>query len=226
MSDAKSHGGEEGGGGGNPFVDFIFWFLFVLVFITILKSGFEKVGFSFDWIPSLSQVFGSIFNTVQVFSIFLSLLFLLGIIYFNFRLGQLEHHGHGHVHDSHGHGDEHGHSGHSTHLDHQEMEKSDKWQVIQNHLNSHNPADWRLSIIESDILLFDMLKRMGYHGDSVGDILKQVERSDFKTLDEAWEAHKVRNRIAHDGSSFHFDHNEAKRVVGLYQKVFEEFYFI
>lgn len=101
-----------------------------------------------------------------------------------------------------------------------------KWQKVQAHINSTNPADWRLAILEADIMLDTILDKMGYQGDSIGDKLKGIEKSDFVSLDAAWEAHKVRNRIAHDGSDYPLNDREARRVIELYQKVFEEFYYI
>ncbi|HEY0907948.1 MAG TPA: hypothetical protein VGE35_01220 [Candidatus Paceibacterota bacterium] len=101
-----------------------------------------------------------------------------------------------------------------------------KWAKVQAHINSTNPGDWRLAILEADIMLDTILDKMGYQGDSIGDKLKGIEKSDFVTLDAAWEAHKVRNRIAHDGSDYPLNDREARRVIELYQKVFEEFYYI
>ncbi len=80
--------------------------------------------------------------------------------------------------------------------------------------------------MEADIILEDLLTKMGYGGDSIGEKLKKVAKGDMKTLDEAWEAHKVRNQIAHEGSNFTLNHHEAKNVIGMYRKVFEEFYYI
>jgi hypothetical protein len=60
-------------------------------------------------------------------------------------------------------------------------------------------------------------------GNTLGDKLKQATRGDFKTLDAAWEAHRVRNQIAHEGSDFILTKHEAKRVIALYETVFEEF---
>ncbi len=71
-----------------------------------------------------------------------------------------------------------------------------------------------------------MLTRMNYEGDSIGDKLKQIEESDFITLNKAWEAHKIRNHIAHRGGDFTFSKSEAERVINLYRQVFEEFYYI
>jgi hypothetical protein len=42
-------------------------------------------------------------------------------------------------------------------------------------------------------------------------------------LDEAWEAHRVRNQVAHEGSDFILSQREARRAVELYRKVFEAY---
>jgi hypothetical protein len=101
-----------------------------------------------------------------------------------------------------------------------------KWQRVVDHLESDNLSDWKLAIIEADIILNEMLDRMGYHGETVGEKLKQVEKSDFLTIEKAWEAHKIRNLIAHEGADFVLTKKEAVRVIELYKDVFEEFFFI
>jgi hypothetical protein len=88
-----------------------------------------------------------------------------------------------------------------------------RWENIQSLSNSYNSNDWKQAIIESDIILDEMLRKMGYSGESIGERLKQVEQSDFTTLNQAWEAHKIRNRVAHSGSNFVMSKDEAERVV-------------
>jgi len=95
-----------------------------------------------------------------------------------------------------------------------------------NNINSDNPNDWKQAIIEADIMLDDVLTKLGYRGDSIGDKLKRAEPADFSTLNEAWEAHKVRNQIAHSGSTYPLNQHEANRVIQMYRKVFEEFYYL
>lgn len=107
-----------------------------------------------------------------------------------------------------------------------ERESNTRWIHVLELLQSYSQSDWRQAIIEADIILEEMLDKMGYDGVSIGDKLKNVEPSDFLTLNQAWEAHKVRNKIAHLGSDFKITQDEARRVIGLYQEVFEEFYFI
>jgi hypothetical protein len=100
-----------------------------------------------------------------------------------------------------------------------------RWANIQGLIRSYNANDWKQAIMEADIMLDDMLKKMGYQGKSIGDRLKTVESADFMTLDEAWEAHKFRNRIAH-GSSYVLTKDEAERVIKMYEKVFSEFFYV
>ncbi len=101
-----------------------------------------------------------------------------------------------------------------------------KWEKILIHSESTNENDWRQAIIEADIMLEDLLVKLGYQGEGIGERLRRANKGDFKTLDEAGEAHGVRNRIAHDGSDYPLNQLEVRRVINLYRKVFEEFYHI
>ena len=101
-----------------------------------------------------------------------------------------------------------------------------EWQRIIDHITSDNPSDWRLAILEADIVLDEVLAGVGFVGDTLGDKLKQAEKGDFKTIENAWEAHKIRNAIAHEGADFTLTQREARRIIDLYQSVFEEFKYI
>lgn len=107
-----------------------------------------------------------------------------------------------------------------------DKETINKWKQVLEHVESHNPNDWRQSIIEADIMLEDLLTRLGYKGEGIGEKLKRVEKGDFMSIDDAWEAHKVRNRIAHDGSDYPLTQSDARKVINMYKRVFEEFYYI
>jgi hypothetical protein len=106
------------------------------------------------------------------------------------------------------------------------VKENEKWQKVLEHINSTNPSDWKLAILECDIMLCDILEKMGYMQESISEKLKSVEPSDFTNIEYAWEAHKIRNQIAHEGSDFLINEREAKRVIGLYEAVFREFEFI
>ena len=59
-----------------------------------------------------------------------------------------------------------------------------------------------------------------------GEKLRDANPLQFSTLDLAWQAHKVRNDIAHAGEGFHLSEREANATIDLYRRVFEEFDFI
>lgn len=115
------------------------------------------------------------------------------------------------------------HKYHMVHAEHAE-EKRDhsRWAHIMQLVESHNESDWRQAVIEADIMLFDLLAQLGYSGQTVGERLKAVDPSRFHTLNEAWEAHKVRNEIAHQGSQYRLDDNLAYRTIRKYEAVFRE----
>jgi Ca2+/Na+ antiporter len=103
------------------------------------------------------------------------------------------------------------------------LPKNERWEGVLAHLHSDNPSGWRLAIMEADIMLEETLRRNGFPGDTIGDMLKSAQPGDFRTLDAAWDAHKVRNRIAHSGSDFDLNEREAQRVIHEFEAVFQEF---
>jgi hypothetical protein len=194
--------------------------------------------FSDGSVPTKDAIINS-FSAFLIFikpiSLILSLFFLTGIIYCIIRIRIVLHEAEEKAHAKH-----HGASGGESpvhgkeHVSaYEDLDKqvvaltADKrWGKITEHLNSDNPSDWRLAILECDIILEEMLTKMSYRGETLSDKLKAVEKSDFLTIDKAWEAHRVRNAIAHEGSNFQLNDREAKRVVALYADVFKEFRYI
>ncbi|MFA6270596.1 MAG: hypothetical protein WC657_05330 [Candidatus Paceibacterota bacterium] len=103
---------------------------------------------------------------------------------------------------------------------------TEKWEKIIKLSESTNQSDWRLAVIESDIILDDLLGKLQLPGETMGEKLKAVEPSDFTTIESAWEAHKFRNMIAHEGSDFIINQREIRRIILLYESVFKEFQLI
>ncbi len=97
-----------------------------------------------------------------------------------------------------------------------------RWEHIQSLLEGASPSEWREAIIEADIMLDDVLAKEGYMGDGVGEKLKSADSAELKTLQNAWEAHKVRNQIAHQGSAFNLSDTLAQRTIAHYEAVFRE----
>lgn len=98
-----------------------------------------------------------------------------------------------------------------------------RWEHIRTLAESANPSEWRQAIIEADIMLDDVLIKRGYTGDSLGERLVNADQEGFATLQNAWEGHKVRNQIAHQGSAFDLSETLAQRTIAHYEAVFREF---
>ena len=106
------------------------------------------------------------------------------------------------------------------------INKNERWEKILNYINSDSPAEWKMAILDADVILEEIIIRIGYPGVSLGERLRQIERSDLLSLDSAWEAHKIRNQVAHEGSDIALSHRMAKKAINLYKQVFEELEFI
>ncbi len=101
--------------------------------------------------------------------------------------------------------------------------KNSRLQDMLAHTESENPNDWKLAIIEADIILDNLLKKHGYSGNSLGERLKNISPNQLETLNDAWEAHKIRNRIAHDGADFVLTQRLVQETITRYKRVFDEF---
>lgn len=97
-----------------------------------------------------------------------------------------------------------------------------KWQSITARIASDNPNDWRAAIIEADIMLDALLDSLGYAGATIADKLKTARPEAFRSIEDAWNAHKVRNAIAHQ-ADFVLTKRATQETIARYKHVFEEF---
>lgn len=104
--------------------------------------------------------------------------------------------------------------------------KNTRWEHIMDLVSSPNESDWRLAIIEADTVLEGLLEARGFAGDSIGEMLKNSAPGNFGSIQAAWEAHLVRNRIAHEGSEYDLSQRDARRTIQLYEVVFRELGFL
>lgn len=104
--------------------------------------------------------------------------------------------------------------------------RNERWEHIQDLINSDNPSDWRLAIIEADSVLEMLLDQRDLPGKGIGEKLKAISPGDLGGMQAAWDAHNVRNRIAHEGSEFEISQREAHRTIQLYETVFHELKFL
>lgn len=173
--------------------------------------------YSFDggWLSSLQLYIQNIWGSWTPIALFLTLLFLAMCVYAVMRIHKIRIEQQEHLRNL------------TFAAQNTEPDAADvRWARIERLIDSPNENDWRQAIIAADIILDEMVTAMGYHGDTLGEKMKGIEKSDFTTLDQAWEAHKVRNKIAHEGLDVDISHREARRVVKLFEEVFREFHYI
>lgn len=101
----------------------------------------------------------------------------------------------------------------------EEYEDHPRWAIVEGYMSSTTEALWRIGVMEADNMLREVLLDRGYVGEDVGEMLRSAH---FKTVNLAWEAHLVRNKIAHEGSNYTLTEREARRVFTLYESVFLE----
>jgi len=93
---------------------------------------------------------------------------------------------------------------------------------VDEYINSDNPRDWKLAIIEADVILDEALKSFGYQGVSVGERLKDTAPAKLLSINDAWQAHKIRNQIAHSDADFILTKKIAEDTIKQYRRVFTE----
>jgi len=95
------------------------------------------------------------------------------------------------------------------------------WNKIMKRLEGATEADYKLALIEADGMLDDVLKKLGYKGDSLGDRLKVITPEVISNLDDVWKAHNVRSCIVRD-PNYQLTIEETKKVLAIYEKSFKD----
>jgi hypothetical protein len=162
---------------------------------------------------SFFEFIGNLWTVYSILALAVSALFIFGIVYSYIRLSQMSEIQEEKLLEQ----EQVWRELHSGQIE------NSRWQSVQTHLESENPNDWKLAIIEADVLLERMLDKAGYAGTTIGEKLKSASVRSFATLDDAWQAHRVRNQIAHGGADFILTQKIAKETLILYERVFREF---
>jgi hypothetical protein len=92
-----------------------------------------------------------------------------------------------------------------------------QWQKMKKKLETGMQSEYKLAIIEADSTLDDVLKRMGFTGETLGERLEKLTEATITNLPDVLEIRKVRNNIAHD-PDFVLSLDEARRALEVYEK--------
>ncbi len=94
-----------------------------------------------------------------------------------------------------------------------------KWQKIQQRLETANEGEYKLAVIEIDGMLSDILLRMGFKGETLGERLEIVTSAIIPNLQDLIQAHQVRNNVVHD-PDYKLTLQEAQKTLEIYQVAF------
>lgn len=99
--------------------------------------------------------------------------------------------------------------------------RMDRWNRVVNAMSSPDEQLWRAAIIDADTMLEEVIDAMGISGETFGEKLKSLGRQ-VPWIDAAWEVHKLRNILAHEGGRYHLNHREAFRAYKIYEGILYE----
>lgn len=100
--------------------------------------------------------------------------------------------------------------------------RMERWGKVVHAMSSGDEQQWRAAIVDADIMLEEVVDALGYQGETFGEKLKTINPREIVWLDAAWEVHRLRNILAHEGSRYPFTHREAYRAYKIYENILYE----
>jgi len=97
-----------------------------------------------------------------------------------------------------------------------------QWENILARMQSDNPSEYKVAVIEADRMVEDLIRRLGYKGKNMSEILSEVKPGQIENMEEIRKSHEVRNRIIHD-ESFVLDRETAKKTLQSYEDFLDSF---
>ncbi len=105
-------------------------------------------------------------------------------------------------------------------------ERNLRWEKIKKYFDSDNPSDWKISLLEADNLIDDILKRIGLKGDTLGERLLTLKPYMLESLPDLFRAHLVRNRVVHEADTFELTKEKTREAIDAYEKALKELKYI
>jgi hypothetical protein len=104
-------------------------------------------------------------------------------------------------------------------------QKNPRWERVEKLAASPNPSDWRVAILEADSMLDELIVKLGYQGEDMGERMRGMNPEAFPYLSEAWRVHKLRNIVAHE-TSYDLQKGETEDAIDAYNLIFKSMSFI
>jgi len=95
------------------------------------------------------------------------------------------------------------------------------WSRTKARLDRGLESEYKLAVIEADSMLDDILKRMGYSGETLGERLTKLTAATLPNIEDIKTAHQIRNNIIHD-PDYRLSLDEARKVLDIYEKALRD----
>lgn len=96
-----------------------------------------------------------------------------------------------------------------------------RFEEILARLDSENPSQFKVAVLEADQLADELLSGSGYTGQNMGERLKGIHPGQIESYEDLLAAHAIRNRIVHE-QDFTLSQMEARDLLESYRKFFAE----
>ncbi len=96
-----------------------------------------------------------------------------------------------------------------------------RWKEVRNHLESLREAEWKFAVVEADKIAEAVLEEAGFPGETIGEKMTAINRDQLNSIDDLWQAHKVRNLIAHD-PNYEVKYAQVRGAIEKYEKALRE----
>jgi len=102
------------------------------------------------------------------------------------------------------------------------IRKIDKdWMKILQRLETDMETEYKLAVIEADLLLNDVLKRLGYEGKTLGEKLEKIKPGVFSDIRSLKDADQIYQNLIYD-VSYRLGQPDAKRIIAIFEKALTE----
>lgn len=95
-----------------------------------------------------------------------------------------------------------------------------RWMTIEQSLMRDNEPSYHLAVMNADKLLDQALRERGFKGQTMGDRMK-FARDSWSSRDNVWNAHKLRNKIAHE-PDIKVSYDQARRALGGFKQALKD----
>lgn len=93
-----------------------------------------------------------------------------------------------------------------------------KWTKIKKRLESGNVSQYKVAILEADVMIDKVLSDMSYPGKNLTERLEKINPAQLPNYEELKNAHQIRNRVIHE-AGFSVDRKEAEEIVAVYENL-------